>query len=114
MKKTIKKILFGNHKIQRIKAGIGKGIQMNIDVTNKAQRVLGLDEFEIQGVVKEYSKKARYFFDIGASDGYYSLLYRNHNKNGIIYMFEAQERFKAEISENFLLNSFPINYHHFS
>jgi hypothetical protein len=113
MKKAIKNILFGTGTVQRIKAGIGKDLLMNIDVSNKAQRILGLDEFEIQEFVRTYSRRAECFFDIGASDGYYSLLFRKHNENGTIFMFEAQNRFKYEISENFSLNNFPTNYHHF-
>jgi hypothetical protein len=114
MKKMIKNLLFGKKDVQRIRAGIGKGLFMKIDVSNKSQRIIGLDEYEIQEVFKKYSEKARYFFDIGASDGYYSLLFRKHNKEGVIFMFEAQDRFKSEISENFSLNKFPVNYHHFS
>jgi precorrin-6B methylase 2 len=114
MKNSVKNLLFGRSNIQKIKAGIGKGVFMKIDVSNKAQRILGLDEYEIQKVFKSYSQIAKYFFDIGASDGYYSLLFRKLNPNGSIYMFEAQERFRKEIESNFSLNSFPINYQHFA
>jgi hypothetical protein len=114
MKKMIKNFLFGKSDVQRIRGGIGKGLFMKIDVENKSQRIIGLDEYEIQEQFKKYSEKAKYFFDIGASDGYYSLLFRKINKEGVIFMFEAQERFKEEISANFSLNKFPVNYHHFA
>lgn len=114
MKKLVKKLLFGNDSIQTIKAGIGKGLKMKIDVSSKAQRVLGLDEREIQKPFADYAKKCTHFFDIGASDGYYSLLYRKYNKNGKIFMFEAQDRFKAEQEEHFKMNAFEINYKHFA
>lgn len=114
MKKFIKGVLFGNGPIQTIKGGIGKGLKMKIDVSSKAQRVIGLDEREIQKPFADYAKKSDCFFDIGASDGYYSLLFRKFNKNASIYMFEAQERFKEEQIEHFNMNNFPINYHHFA
>lgn len=114
MKKLIKSILFGNGEIQTIKGGIGKGLKMKIDVANKAQRVIGLDEREIQKPFADYAEKSDCFFDIGASDGYYSLLFRKHNKKADIYLFEAQERFKEEQVKHFELNNFPVNYHHFA
>ena len=111
MKKQLKKIVFGSNPIQRIKAGIAKGIKMNIDINSKSQRVLGLDEREIQKAFKEYSKMATHFFDIGGSDGYYSLIYRKFNPSGVIYNFEAQEHFKKEQVVHFNMNSFnPIQF----
>lgn len=114
MKKAIKKMIFGDSQIQTIKGGIGKGLKMNIDVSSKAQRILGLDEREIQKPFKDYSKICNYFFDIGASDGYYSLLYKKFNATGHIYMFEAQTKFKAEQEEHFKLNGFKIDYEHYA
>lgn len=113
MKKLIKKLIFGDSQIQTIKGGIGKGLKMNIDVSSKAQRIIGLDEREIQKPFMDYAKKCNYFFDIGASDGYYSLLYRKYNPTGTIYMFEAQTKFKIEQEEHFKLNGFKIDYHHY-
>ena len=113
MKQLIKKILFGDTSIQTIKAGIGKGLKMHIDVSSKTQRIIGLDELEIQKPFKKYSKLSSHFFDIGASDGYYSLLYRKFNSEGMIYLFEAQTRFKIEQEEHFRLNGFKIDYQHY-
>lgn len=113
MKQLIKKILFGDTPIQTIKAGIGKGLKMHIDVSSKTQRIIGLDELEIQKPFEKYSKLSSYFFDIGASDGYYSLLYRKFNSEGMIYLFEAQTRFKIEQEEHFRLNGFKIDYQHY-
>lgn len=113
MKKIIKKLFFDNSPIQTIKGGIGKGLKMKIDISSKAQRVIGLDEREIQKPFRDYSRTCDYFFDIGASDGYYSLLYRKYNPSGTIYMFEAQTKFKVEQEEHFKLNGFKIDYHHY-
>jgi hypothetical protein len=114
LKKIIKNLLFGKHNIQKIRGGIGKGLRMKIDVSNKAQRIIGLDEYEVQKIFKEFALKAEYFFDIGASDGYYSLLFRKYNFYGIIYMFEVQSRFKEEIFSNFSSNNYSIDYHYFA
>jgi hypothetical protein len=114
VKKFIKSIFVKDDAIQTIKFGAAKGIRMHIDTTSKTQRVLGLDEKEIQKPFVLFAKKCAVFFDIGGSDGYYSLIYRKHNPNGVIYNFEAQERFQREQKEHFALNNFsPIN-HSFS
>jgi len=114
MKTFVKKLLFGNKPTQIIKAGVAKGLKMNIDISGKAQRILGLDEREIQSFFEKYAKKCSHFFDIGASDGYYSLIYRKYNKKGVIHMFEAQERFKQEQEDHFKMNNFELNYKYYS
>jgi hypothetical protein len=107
MKKIIKKLLIGSEaKNQVIKFGIAKGIKMQIDVNSKAQRVFGLDEREIQKVFKEFSGKSNYFFDIGSSDGYYSLIYKKLAPQGKIFAFEVKEDLTREMEDNFKTNSF--------
>lgn len=114
MKKLIKQLLLGKGPVQTIKGGIGKGLKMNIDVASKTQRVIGLDEREIQKPFANYAKRSDCFFDIGGSDGYYSLLFRKFNKAADIYLFEAQERFKNEQIAHFEMNNFPVNFHHYA
>ena len=94
--------------MREIKFGIAKGIKMQIDANSKAQRILGLDEKEIQAAFKKYSLKAEYFFDIGASDGYYSLIYKKLNRAGKIFAFEVKEDLTAEMEKNFSINNFDF------
>jgi hypothetical protein len=107
MKTLLKRILFGSgNGLKTIRFGIAKGIKMQIDPANKAQRILGLDEFEIHSYFKSFARKCNTFVDIGASDGFYSLIYRKHNPAGSIFSCEGQSRFEAEQRENFGVNGY--------
>src|SRR5688500_15254020 len=109
MKKQLKKLLFGTGiKKTKIKYGLGKGIVMAISLDEKIQRLYGLDEHEIQKTFKKYSKVCETYVDIGASDGYYGLLYRKTNSMGQIFLFDANEVFLAEQKANFQLNDFDL------
>ena len=109
MKKLIKKLFVGSgEELREIKFGVAKGIKMQIDADSKAQRILGLDEKEIQSDFKKYAVKADYFFDIGASDGYYSLIYKKLNTPGKIFAFEVKEDLTLEMEKNFSINHFDF------
>jgi hypothetical protein len=112
MKKLLKKLMFNDSPdhLHAIKYGVAKGLKMRIDIYSKSQRILGLDEAEIQGYFKEYSQKCSHFFDIGASDGYYALIYRKYNPTGQMYLFDANLRFHAEQIENFRINGFKTDF----
>lgn len=108
MKKSLKSLLVGkNEGIHTIRYGIARGLAMQIDPNSKSQRILGLDEREIQGIFKKYAADSGCFFDIGASDGYYSLIFKKFNPTGKIYAFEVKEDLVKEMKENFERNRFP-------
>lgn len=107
MKSFVKKLLWGNDtRAIAIKYGVARGIKMKIEPSSKAQRILGTDEREIQAPFRDYSRKCPVFIDIGASDGYYGLIYHKHNPTGTAYLIDGQARFAAEQKENFKLNGF--------
>jgi hypothetical protein len=107
MKKLIKKLVVGRGvKVREIRFGIAKGIKMQIDASSKGQRIIGLDEREIQTAFKEFSHKSNCFLDIGASDGYYSLIYKKLNPKGKIFAFELKDELISEMEANFKTNNF--------
>jgi hypothetical protein len=109
MKKILKNIFFKNgNETRSILFGIGMNIKMKIDIDSKLQRLLGLDEREIQTVFRSYAKQSRCFIDVGSSDGYYGLLFRKYNKTGRIFLIDANERFKNVQKENFSLNNYDL------
>ncbi|MFZ6050950.1 FkbM family methyltransferase [Halocola ammonii] len=112
MKKRIKKLLFrGDARgVRKLKYGIASGIFMDIDLNHKTQRILGLDEFEIMKDFKKLAKRSDVFVDVGASDGYYGLIYNKLNPKGQSYLFEGDPAFKEIADANFKLNSFKANY----
>ena len=114
MKKKLKQILFGkNNNIKKILFGKPKGILMHIDTENKVQRLLGIDEKEIQSAFAGFSKKCDYFFDIGSSDAYYGLFYKKFNPKGELYMFDAEAGFEKVQKEHLEINNIKTGVHLF-
>jgi hypothetical protein len=58
-----------------IKAGLARGIRMELDLHSQLQRYCGLDEFELSKFVKKRLLYCKSCVDIGANDGYYTLVF---------------------------------------
>lgn len=104
---SVKHAVFG-HEIRerRILAGVGRGITMTIDPAAKTQRILGLDEREIQREFAAFSRWAEVLVDIGSSDAYYGLIFRKYNAAGGVHLIDANPDFSALQRRHFALN-FP-------
>jgi hypothetical protein len=57
-----------------IRAGPAKGVRMMLDLQSQSQRWLGVEEAEIAGFFNAHLKGCRTFVDVGANDGYYTLM----------------------------------------
>ncbi|MES2692493.1 MAG: FkbM family methyltransferase [Verrucomicrobiota bacterium] len=97
----------------RIRFGAARGLVMQIDPTAKTQRILGLDEREIQRTFVAFSRWAEVIVDIGSSDGYYGLVFHKHNPRGAIHLIDANPEFAAQQRAHFAVNfsSAPVEYH---
>ena len=104
MKSSIKKLFFGTKRELGIKAGVAKDVKMVIDPQHKLQRLFGLDEREIAKPFQELSEKYPVFVDIGASDGYYGLIYAKHNPKGSLILIDANEAYQAVQRKNLEVN----------
>ncbi|HEY1108485.1 MAG TPA: FkbM family methyltransferase [Opitutaceae bacterium] len=91
---------------RRIRFGAARGLVMQIDPSGKTQRILGLDEREIQPTFVAFARWAEVLVDIGASDGYYSLIFHRHNPRGAIHLIDANPVFAPEQRAHFAAN-FP-------
>lgn len=109
MKNVIKKLLIPDQQVTKIRWGTAKGIKMNFKPDNKFQRIYGLDEYEIQPYFKTYSKKVQVFADIGAAEGYYSLIFRKYNP-GKIFLLDASPVFLEKQLANFKLNGLDSDF----
>jgi hypothetical protein len=110
MKQFIKRLFFGNGtQEKRILFGLAGGVKMKIDMANKSQRYLGLDEREVQRSFKKFARQSSTFVDVGASDGYYGLIYYKLNKDGIQYLCDANSDFAPVQKANFLMNDFKVD-----
>jgi hypothetical protein len=60
---------------RKIKAGLASGLKMELDLQSQMQRYSGLDELEIAVHIKRYLSFCKSCVDIGANDGYYTLVF---------------------------------------
>ncbi len=108
----IKHLLFGKGILnKKILFGKARGIRMNIDPAYNFQRIIGVYEFEIQSLFIHFTKKSNYFFDIGAFDGYYSLIYKKYNPDGEAYLFELDKNLEPIQKTHFALNDITDGFH---
>ena len=76
MKQLLKKLLFpGPPALRRIPLGLARGLTMRLNMQNQLQRFLGLDERELAPHVRRGLARARSAVDVGANDGYYTLIF---------------------------------------
>lgn len=111
MKNRIKKWLIGDQIADlKIKCGLAKGLTMKLNPSVELKRVYGFYELEIAAQFRKMAKGARYFFDIGAAAGYYSLIFRKLNKDGQIIMFEpGVSKFRSLQAHNFESSGFTLD-----
>lgn len=107
----VKKLLFGTGVRQRkIVFGKARGLTMMIDPMYKFQRLIGLDEKEIQKFFVAHANTCEIFLDVGASDGYYSLLYKKFNASGEAFLFEPGIDLRRLQVQHFQLNKIMDGY----
>jgi hypothetical protein len=108
----IKRLLLGKGLRERkILFGRAKGICMHLDSAYNLQRLTGAYEHEILATFVSWSKKCGCFFDIGAFDGYYSLIYKKYNPAGDVYLFEADKNLEEIQRKNLALNNIASGFH---
>jgi hypothetical protein len=105
--RPLKHALFGRGlRTRRILAGAARGLRMEIDPAAKTQRLLGLDEREIQRAFVRDACWASVLVDVGSSDGYYGLIFRKYNQTGTVYLIDANPDFAPVQQTGFKVN-FP-------
>lgn len=111
LREFLKKLFFRrNPTVYKIKFGIGSGLLMLREKDElPAAFILGTYEVEIKSYFKRFASQCNYFLDIGASDGYYSLIYRRYNKYGKIFICDANPVFRSIQEDNFKLNKFLLD-----
>lgn len=114
MKQLIKKWIFGSAVgPKKILFGAARGLKMKIDPLHKSQRILGLDEIEIQSSFKQFARRCPVLVDVGASDGYYALIYKKYQPGGYIYSCDADTNFRQDQEDNFKENGFDTKALHY-
>ena len=109
VKSVVKKMMFGpsGHRPRDIKRGLLKGLRFNIDTANKSQRLLGLDESELNQDMRRFASQARTAVDVGANDGWYTLYFAAQPDVERVFAFEPQN-LNDLIHSNFALNALSL------
>jgi hypothetical protein len=96
---------------RKIIFGRAKGIHLYIDPAFNFQRITGAYEYEVQNLFVDFARKTDCFLDLGAGDGYYSLLYKKYNPAKEVYLFDADEGLEQLQKKHFALNNIPGGFH---
>src|SRR5690242_1238897 len=101
----IKRLFFGKGLRERkILFGRAGGIKMLMNPASRFQVMMGTYEYEIQRLFTSYAKKCHCFFDIGAGEAYYSLLYKKYNPHGTVYLVDIDKTLETVQEKNFAIN----------
>jgi Met-10+ like-protein len=78
LKRRIKPLLFSNERVvRRIRYGPARGVHVWLNRIDELQVEFGLFETELNGIYRRYIEPGDLVFDIGAGDGFTSLMYAN-------------------------------------
>jgi methyltransferase FkbM-like protein len=86
-----------------IRAGILRGVRMEIDFAGQTQHYLGLYERELYPSVRRLARGARTLLDVGAAEGMYSLYFLARSGVRRVVAFEPSDR-RAGLLRNLRLN----------
>lgn len=105
-KQTTKKLLLGQAGVRArtIRFGLLRGMRFHVDTSNKAMRLLGLDERETESEVQRLTRGAAIALDIGAADGWYTTYFAAQPSVQRVLAFEPQEALHEEVRSNLNLN----------
>lgn len=106
MKTILKKLLFKpGIQERKIVGGKLKGFRFTFDLQTDTQRWRGVYEESLQHWLAAYVRKGSICLDIGAADGYFTLLMAKYaGKGGAVYAFEPSS-YCEMIQKHFEMNS---------
>jgi len=85
LKRRLKKLVLPDSPhVHRIRFGLARGSLMQLNLQSQLQRLLGLDEREIAASVRRGLARARSAVDVGANDGYYTLVFLRSNAERVV------------------------------
>jgi hypothetical protein len=95
-RRMIKRTLLGSDagpRLRRVRGGVLKGHTFPIDVSCQSQRLIGMWEREIAGVMKRLASQVKVACDIGANDGWYTLFLALQPNIKRVFAFEPDPGF---------------------
>lgn len=105
MKQALKKLFFKDQNTDYLfSRGILKGLKFRTNPMHKMQRIVGLDEREIEAITRAFSAKSASAIDVGANDGWYTLFFASQPSIKQIIACEPEEQYTADFNHNFIIN----------
>ena len=103
LRRIVKPILFDDERaVHRVKFGPGRGVRLWINRMHNLQIEFGLWETELNPTYRRYIRPNSVVYDIGAGDGFTSLVYAN--MGATVVAFEPDPDALALFDENLRLN----------
>lgn len=90
---------------RRIRAGLLRGVPMQMDLAHHSQRWLGLQERELYGWMRRFARNINTAIDVGANDGMYTLYFLTRTSARKVYSFEPSLECLEELKENLAVNN---------
>jgi hypothetical protein len=107
VKQRIKQTLLPHGLMPRtIRAGLLKGLRMELDFAHHTQRWLGLDERELSRWFRELRAGVVTALDVGAHVGKYTLYFLAKTSARRVFAFEPDRQALAALQRNLALNGF--------
>jgi hypothetical protein len=90
---------------RRIRAGLLRGLPMQLDLAHHSQRWLGLQERELYGWMRQFARNINTAVDVGANDGMYTLYFLARTSARKVYSFEPSVECLQKLKENLAVNN---------
>jgi predicted RNA methylase len=106
MKSLVQRLILGSGtRPRRIRLGLLNGLDFEIDAASKKQRLVGLEEKEIEPHIRDIGAPARTAIDVGANDGWYAAYFASRPNIVKVIACDPDEQVVAMMRRNLKLNN---------
>lgn len=95
----------GVTRYRKVKFGISKGCYLPVDLTRQVRLLLGVYEVEIAARFLSWVSSDSCCYDVGASEGYYTLAFARLAPEGTVYALEMREQACETLRETLTRNA---------
>ena len=105
MKSFVQRLILGTGTQPRqIRMGLLKGMAFEIDAASKKQRLVGLEEKEIEPHIRNIAVPARTAIDVGANDGWYAAYFASRPNIAKVIACDPDQQVIEMMQRNLKLN----------
>jgi precorrin-6B methylase 2 len=105
-KDAVKPMLFADeHRLRTVRFGPGRGVRLHLNRRQDLQREFGVYESELSRAYRRLIARDALIYDIGANDGFTTLIFAQLAPDGHVYAFEPKPHGLVELERN--LNANP-------